>query len=235
MDDRRRQWRPQMTRAERIRGWIFFALYILVFPMAVGWIQRWVSGDAEPMIPEANLVYYGLLFLLTAAVFWSFLRHAFSLLLDWLPENLFAIVTGFLGAAALHFLVDLIPLPVEDPIYTDWPAQYAANSVATAVVVLVLMPVVEEVLFRGLVFGSLCRRSRLLAYGVTVAGYAVACAWQFIFRPETGLDLRYLLLAVRYLPMSLALAWCYDNGGSVWGAAALHTLLNGAQLILTMQ
>lgn len=230
-----RQWRPQMTDAERFRGWIFFALYVLVFPWMVGWIQRLVSGDAEPLVAEANLVYYGLLFLLTVAVFWTFLRHAFSLLLDWLPENLFAIVTGLLGAAALHFLVALIPLPVENPIYTDWPAEYAANGAATSVVVLVLMPVVEEVLFRGLVFGSLRKRSRLLAYVVTVVGYALACAWQFIFQPETGLDLRYLLLAVQYLPMSLSLAWCYDNGGSVWGAAALHTILNGVQLILTLQ
>lgn len=233
--DRQSRWRPRMTDAERRRGWVFFALYVLVFPRFTGWVQRLVSGDAEPLVPEANLVYYGILFLLTLAVFWTFLRHGFSLLLDWLPENLFAIVTGAAGALVLRPLVGLIPLPVENPIYTDWPAEYAANAVATAVVVVVLIPVVEEVLFRGLVFGALRKRSRLLAYVVTVLGYALACAWQFIFRPETGVDLRYLLLTVEYLPMSLALAWCYDNGGSIWGAAVLHMALNAAQLILTLR
>lgn len=233
--DRQSQWRPQMTDAERRRGWVFFALYVLVFPRFTGWVLRLVSGDAEPMVPEANLVYYAILFLLTLLVFWTFLRHGFSLLLDWLPENLFAIVTGAVGALILHLLVTLIPLPVENPIYTDWPAEYAANAAATAIVVVVLIPVVEEVLFRGLVFGTLRKRSRLLAYVVTVLGYALACAWQFIFRPETGVDLRYLLLTVQYLPMSLALAWCYDNGGSIWGAAVLHMVLNAAQLIMTLQ
>ena len=28
----RRPWRPQMTKAEMGRGWVFFALYVLVFP-----------------------------------------------------------------------------------------------------------------------------------------------------------------------------------------------------------
>ena len=54
----------------------------------------------------------GLLPLLVALVFlvfWTFLQHGFHLLLDWLPENLFAFVTGLVGAGALHFLVVLHP------------------------------------------------------------------------------------------------------------------------------
>ena len=76
------QWRPQMTASERNRGWVFFALYILVFPRLMGSLQRFLSGDAEPLVAESNLLYYSLLFVLTVLVFWSFLRHAFSLLLD---------------------------------------------------------------------------------------------------------------------------------------------------------
>ena len=28
----RRPWRPQLTQAEMGRGWVFFALYVLLFP-----------------------------------------------------------------------------------------------------------------------------------------------------------------------------------------------------------
>ena len=169
-----------MTASERNRGWVFFALYILVFPRLMGWFQRLISGDAEPLIAESNLIYYALLFALTLLVFWSFLRHAFSLLLDWLPENLFAIVTGLAGAGVLHFLVMLLPYPVENPAAADWSSEFLLSPAPTLVVVLVLMPLVEEVLFRGLVFGSLRRYSRPLAYVVTVLGYAVACVWQYM-------------------------------------------------------
>ena len=44
------------------------------------------------------------------------------------------------------------------------------------------------------------------------------------------MDLRYLLLAVEYLPMGLALTWCYDNGGSSWSPIALHAVINAFTL-----
>ena len=231
---RTRQWRPQMTDSERNRGWVFFALYILVFPRLMGWFQRVMTGDGEPMIAETNLVYYALLFVLALLVFWSFLRHGFSLLLDWLPENLFAMLTGLAGAGVLHFLVMLLPYPVTNPTSMDWPSELQVSPAATLVVLIVLMPLVEEVLFRGLVFGSLRRYSRPLAYVVSVLGYALACVWQYVFQP-TGLDLRYLALFLQYLPMSLGLTWCYDNGGSIWSAVGLHMALNGIQLALMVR
>ena len=40
----RRAWRPQMTKAEMGRGWVFFALYVLVFPWVMGWVQRAFQG-----------------------------------------------------------------------------------------------------------------------------------------------------------------------------------------------
>ena len=215
-----RAWRPQMTDSERKRGWVFFALYLLVFPYLNAWAQQVLLGDAEAPAAEANVVYYALLFALALLVFWSFLRHGFSLLVDWLPENCFAFVTGLVGA----------PLPVENPVPMQYLQEYLLSPAATTVLLVVLMPLIEETLFRGLLFGTLRRESRALAYVVTVLVYALSCVWRYVFQP-TGVDLRYLLLAVEYLPMSLALCWCYDNGGSIWSAVGLHMVLNAAQLI----
>lgn len=227
-----KKFRPQMTESERKRGWVFFALYLLVFPYLNGWVQRlWLSGGEAP-IAETNLVYYGLLFVLAILVFWTFLRHGFDLLVDWLPENCFAIATGFLGAAVLHFLVMLIPLPVENPVPMQWREEYLLSPGATVLLVVVLIPIIEETLFRGLLFGSLRKYSRPLAYGVTVLVYALALVWRYAL--DFG-NPAYLLLALRYLPVSLALVWCYDNGGSIWGTVVLHMLLNGAQLFLALR
>ena len=70
-----RSWRPQMTASERRRGWVFFALFLFVFPYLNAWAQRALLGDAEAPAAEANVVYYALLFALALLVFWSFLRH----------------------------------------------------------------------------------------------------------------------------------------------------------------
>ena len=223
----RKQWRPQLTASEQRRGWVFFVIYVVVFPFLMGQIQR-LAGEQEVFLPvaEANVVYYFLSAVLLLLLLWSYLKNGFFLLLDWLPENLFAFLTGLGGALVLHLLVMRVPLPVSNPIYLDYPEQFALSPMATGVLLVVLIPLVEEVLFRGLMFGSLRRYSRPLAYAVTVLFYAVYCVWQYVFS-YGALDLRYLLLFVQYLPMSLALTWCYDNGGSIWSAVALHMALNG--------
>lgn len=222
-----RKWRPQMTDSERRRGWVFFALYLFFFPYLNGWAQRLLLHEGETLAAEFGVIYYALLFVLTLLVFWSFLRHGFSLLLDWLPENCFALVTGLAGALALGFLINLIPLPVEDPVRMQYVQEYLLSPAATMVLVVILIPLVEEALFRGLLFGSLRRYSRPLAYAVTVIIFALASVWRYAL--DLG-DVRYLLLAVRYIPPALALCWCYDNGGSIWSAVALHMVLSGVAL-----
>ena len=231
----RRQWRPQFSPSEFRRGWVFFALYLVVFPVLMGQIQRMLSQRFEFFLqaPEFSLIYYFLLLCATVLLFWGFLRHSFDILLDWLPENLVAFAAGLVGAGALHFLAMRLPYPVENPNALLYPEQFAAAPQATVLILVVLMPLIEEVLFRGLLFGGLRRYSRPMAFAVSTLGYALFCAVPFVFQP-VGADLRYLLLAVQYLPMSLALAWCYDHGGSIWSAVALHMAVNGASLFLAV-
>ena len=224
----RRPWRPQLTRAEMGRGWVFFALYVLLFPWVMGWVQRSFHGELP--IAEANVVYYLLCGTLVFLVFWTFLKHGFHMLLDWLPENLFAFGTGLVGWAVLAFLAGLIPLPVQNPNLVSYPEQFALAPKATVVILVVLMPIVEEPLFRGLLFGTSRKYSRILGYVLSTLVYAVYCVWQFVYA-YGEVDFRYLLLLVEYLPMSLALTWCYDNGGSIWSPIALHMVINTVTLV----
>ncbi|WP_297211842.1 CPBP family intramembrane glutamic endopeptidase [uncultured Flavonifractor sp.] len=231
LDRQRRPWRPQLTRAEMGRGWVFFALYVLLFPWVMGWVQR--SFDGELPIAESNVVYYLLSATLVFLVFWTFLRHGFHLLLDWLPENLFAFGTGLVGWAVLAFLAGLVPLPVKNPNLLSYPEQFALAPFATGMILIVLMPLVEEPLFRGLLFGTSRKYSRVLGYLLSVFLYAFYCVWQFVYAYGV-VDFRYLLLFVEYLPMALALTWCYDNGGSIWSPIALHMVINALTLARTV-
>ncbi len=225
----RRPWRPQMTRDEFVRGWVFFALYFLVFPFAMAGVQ-WVFDHNWSLYlsdAAANVLYYLFSDALVFLVFWTFLQNALDILLDYLPENLFALGTGLVGALVLQFVVLRLPYPVENPVFTDWPEQFAYAPWGTFAIVAVLMPIVEEVLFRGLLFGGLRRYSRPLAWVVTVVVFMVYEVWTFAF--SFG-DARYLLLGFQYLPMALGLTWCYDRGGSIWSPIALHMVLNAVQL-----
>lgn len=224
-----RIWRPQLTRGELYRGWIFFTLYFLVFPFLMAGVQ-WVLDEKWGLYYSdalSNVLYYSFSAVLVLLVFWSFLKHGFFLLLDWLPENLFAFITGLAGWFFLRLFVNCISLPVENPAYTDYAQQYLISPGATVAILVLLTPLVEETLFRGLLFGGLRRHNRLLAYLLSVLLFALYSVWQFAF--VTG-DWRCLLLAVQYLPAGLALTWCYDNGGSIWSGIFLHMTVSAITL-----
>ena len=224
-----RRWRPQLTRQEQFRGLIFFALYFLVFPVLKMGVEWFFDHFFGLYLSEAMsaAVYYLILAVLTVIVFYSFLKNGLDILVNFLPENLLAFATGLVGAQMLQFLVNRLPWPVENPDSVSWAEQYAYSPAATVVIVVILMPLIDEVLFRGLVFGSLRRYSRPLAWAASVLLFMLYSVWTFAVAYG---DARYLILAFQYLPMALALTWCYDRGGSIWSAAVLHAVLDAIAL-----
>lgn len=227
----KRQWKARFTPSEFYRGWVFFALYLFVFPLLMGWLQMLLSQrfDFFLQTSEFSLIYYFLLLCAALLLFWSFLRQGFDILLDDLPENLSAFLIGLVGAGVLQFLVSLLPLPVEDPNPASYADSFFLAPASTVAVLVLLMPILEEVLFRGLLFGSLRQYSRGLAFAVSILAYDLFCVLPLAWTP-LGFDPAFLLLLLRYLPMSAALTWCYDKGGSIWAAIALHIALNGLVL-----
>ena len=93
----------------------------------------------------------------------------------------------------------------------------------TLLIVIFLAPFVEEVLFRGLVFGNLKSRSRALAYVVSCLLFALLHVWQFAVVKQ---DVTYFLLMIQYLVPGLVLAWAYDHSGTLWASIGLHAAVN---------
>ena len=93
----------------------------------------------------------------------------------------------------------------------------------TVLIVVFLAPFVEEVLFRGLVFGNLRGKSRTVAYLVSCLLFALLHVWQFAV---VNRDLAYFLLMVQYLVPGLVLAWVYDHSGTLWTSIGLHAAAN---------
>lgn len=220
----RRVWKSELPDSRRRWGLVFFLLYLTVFPSLNLLLQRVLFGDAEPPMSQVNLVYYGILFALALLLFWRELRSDLAGLWDWLPENLIGLVVCLTVAGALHLLVSRAPFPVADPISAQYAHEFQLAPGPTLVLILVLIPLVEEILFRGLFYGQLRELSRPLAIVAVTVVYALSTVWRYAW--EAG-DPRYLTLALLYLPMSAALTLCYENGGSVWTTALLHGGLNG--------
>lgn len=221
-------WQEKLSPGEWLRGGVLSVLYVALFPFLMAWVQR--SAWEELPVAESNVVYYLISVLLGFALFSGLWKRNLDRLLTRPGRNLVSVAAGLAAWIALDLLVRQIPLPVRNPNESGYALEYLLSPRATGLIVVVLMPMVEELLFRGVLFGGVRRYSRGAAYLLSAGLFALYCVWQFAFS-YGRLDLRYLLLAVQYLPAGVLLSWCYERGGSLWSAVLLHMAVNGLTLL----
>ena len=95
----------------------------------------------------------------------------------------------------------------------------------TAAMAIFLAPLVEELLFRGAVFGGLYGKSRRWAYIVTTVAFALYHVAGYAL-----LDPRFLVFALQYLPAGYLLCRCYELTDSIWSPIFLHMLVNAVSV-----
>lgn len=218
-----------MTPGEKIAGTVFFVMYLAVLPAAAPHLFRLLALLLGGPLPDAvkNAVYYYALVVVTMVIFHNFLVRTSGLLLDNLSGAASALAMGLVALYGLNELVyRLSSLVIANRTnLNDGTVSVRLDSAPhmTLVIVLLLAPFVEEVLFRGLVFGNLKYKSRGLAYLVSCLLFALLHVWQFAVVRQ---DITYFLLMVQYLVPGVVLAWAYDHSGTLWTSVGLHALVN---------
>ena len=218
-----------MTAGEQIAGTVFFVIYLLVLPFAAGPMFRLAAELLGTHIDPGfqNALYYYILFAVTLIIFHGFLGRTSRKLADNLGLACKTLVVGLIALYGLNELVYRLTRLVS-------AAQTNLNDVSisaqiddaphmTVLIVVFLAPFVEEMLFRGLVFGNLKDKSRTVAYLVSCLLFALLHVWQFAV---VNRDLTYFLLMVQYLVPGLVLAWVYDHSGTLWTSIGLHAAAN---------
>lgn len=218
-----------MSRGEQIAGTVLFTLYLLVLPFAVKPLFRLVELLLGLRLTDSaeTLIYYYVLLAAVVIIFHGFLIRTSQRLLDNLDG---AAKTLFAGLVALYGLNELAYRLIHAAVGARTnlnditiSARIEGAPHATLLIVVFLAPFVEEVLFRGLVFGNLKGRSRAAAYLVSCALFALLHVWQFAVASR---DVTYILLMVQYLVPGLVLAWAFEHSGTLWTSVALHAAAN---------
>lgn len=94
----------------------------------------------------------------------------------------------------------------------------------TAISAVILLPVVEELLFRGLLFGRLYRHSRLAAFLVTLTLFTLVRVVPLMGHHSA---LYLVVCAIQYVPMTIYLSWVYTNSETVLTPMLAHMIING--------
>ena len=218
-----------MTYGEQIAGVVFFVIYLLVLPFVTNPLFDLAGRLLAVSISAAmrDVLHYYILFAVTIIIFHGFLARTSRHLMDNLGGACKTAAAGLVGLYGLNELVyrltNLIFTNRTNLNDTTISAQIDDAPHMTLLIVIFLAPFVEEVLFRGLVFGNLKSRSRALAYVVSCLLFALLHVWQFAVVKQ---DVTYFLLMIQYLVPGLVLAWAYDHSGTLWASIGLHAAVN---------
>ena len=212
-----------MRRTQSILGWIYLPVHVFLLP----WLLRLYQSYSPDGLTDgaANLLYYGAGVVFCLTVMYSVLRGGFDVLADAPLRCLGVMLTGFLmdyalsGAAALVTM--LLPAAAENSNTEQILAAAQSDRGAIKAVTIFLVPIVEEMLFRGVVFGSVRGRSRLWAFIVSTAAFSVYHVWSYV-----AADPAAWVYLVQYLPISIVLAWIYERSGTIWTSIFFHMGIN---------
>mgnify|MGYP002334810737 CR=1 FL=1 len=207
-----------MNQTERVAGTIFFIVYLLVLPLLANKLFGIVEVLLDTKISDslANIIYYYVLFAIVLLLFHSFLAHTTSRFLGGVSRAMTTFCMGllvFYGANELFYRVANV--------------LFNAAPRLTALIIVFLAPFVEEVLFRGLVFGCLKEKSRVAAYVISCVLFAFMHVWTFAL---SSWDWSYLILMLQYLVPGLVFAWAFDHSGTLWTSILLHATVNALAL-----
>ncbi len=218
------EFQDTLTKSQRALGFIYLTLHILALPILLAMLQEYSPGMDEYTV---NVAYYALGMGFCLIFMWSFLRMGFDIFLDGLPRCMIAIALAYMiqmflsifaGGAVLLLPWDMTALPaIEES--QSFVQQYYWPSIA---MLGIMAPIIEEVLFRGVLFGSLLRKNKTLAYVLSIALFGLSHVWQGAL---ATMDMRILIFAIMDIPMGFALAWSYEKSGSIWVPIFLHMLV----------
>lgn len=221
----KRPFQVKMRRSEIIGGIIWLVIYGFFMGdiLGLGLDLLGISYTAA----QLNALFFLCNFVITALVFWRFLTRNLSLA----PGNLLRILKAMLLGFCIYWLLQVgldvigqflsgnMDIPNDDTISSIAGENYRIMWAGAVL----LAPMVEETLVRGLIFGTVRRLNRAAAYAAAAVVFAAMHVLSYLGQMD-ALTLGYNIL-VYGLP-SIALCACYEYAGNIWAPIGLHMIIN---------
>ncbi len=174
-----------------------------------------------------NILYFTINFLAAVVLCRQFLRRTLQSGLRELGRSLQFALVGFgiyqVSILALGSLIILLRPDFANVNDQNLAAISQDHFVLMTVCTVLMVPLTEEVFYRGILFGGLSRRSRTAAYVVSVAAFALVHVSGYVGTTDA---LTLLLCFLQYLPAGVCLAAVYEKSGSLLPSILIHTAVN---------
>ena len=216
---------PCPSAQESIWGACYLLFQMLALPSFLYWANRQV--DTPLSDPELNFLFYIVNFVAILLIFHDFLARSLSQLFHHPIDGLQAAILGFVAYYVCFCAIDWV-VSLVLPGYTNYNDESIAalsrgNYFLMFLGTVILVPPVEECLYRGLIFRNLYKKSHWAAYAVSIAAFACLHILGYI---GTYSAAELIIAFIQYIPAGLWLAWSYIKGESIFVPILIHAAVN---------
>ena len=214
-----------MTRRERLLGGSYLLLSLFVLPTLLVLASTLLSLPLTE--GTLNLIYFALNFLCAVGIFHRFLirtiRHTAEgiwrcLRFGAIGLLLYFAATELIGRGILWLRPDFFN--VNDASISAMTGEYPLLFRFATVF---LVPISEELFYRGLIFQGLQEKHRLIAYAISTTIFAGIHVLGYIGQYDW---LTLALCFAQYLPAGLTLAWAYERSDTILTPILMHITIN---------
>ena len=210
---------------EKVLGWILLVLHVLVLPVLIE-IACYLL-NIPITTGELNIIFFVTAFLLTLGFFGRFLWENLKNFKRELKNSLYAVLGGFGIYYVLNIAVNILIMNLmpeysnvnNDNIASLTDVYYLPMFLCTVL----LVPVTEEVLYRGMLFGLPWQKNRYLAYFVSTLVFSLIHMVGYIGQAPIS----YLLIGLfQYVPATIGMGYAYEKADSICAPMLIHMFVN---------
>lgn len=214
-----------LSNQETVWGIVYLLFQMLVLSSLLVWGN---TALGRPLTTaELNFVYYLTNFLASLLIYHEFLGRNLRQIGHHPAYFCQAVILGFVAYQACSWAVtELVRLLI--PRFTNYNDASLANMAATNsflifIGTVILVPVAEETVFRGLIFRNLYGKSHWAAYAISILAFAAIHILGYIGQYS---PVELLVATLQYLPAGLCLAWSYTKADSIFAPIVIHAAIN---------
>ncbi len=212
-----------MTKSEQAVGWAWFVIQLFFLPVVFALLNELLHLGMT--VATLNIVLFVVNFIAVVAIFRRYLlvqlkSVRLKALAIWVPLGLFFYWT-------VAFAVSVLVLTLQ-------PEHTNANNETVDLLIkqqpllmtigtVILVPITEETLFRGLLFGQLYKKHPMLGYTVSVFVFAAVHVVGYIGMQD---PLSLCISLLQYLPAGLVFGIVYAESKTLVTPIILHAFFN---------
>ena len=214
---------PNQT--ETIGGFVYLGIQLLALQPVLLVVNLLLPVPMSDAI--LNFLFFSINFIAVAILFRKYLITCGKAAIS---APFLCLRSAFLGLAA-YWIGNILINMVINRVYPDFfnvndsnlSQMTQDNFPLMAFGTVLLVPITEETLYRGLIFGKLYNRSPILAYVISTLTFAALHVSGYIGFYEPW---HLLLCLIQYVPAGLCLGWAYASSNTIWAPILIHITIN---------